>query len=413
MASNPRDRFGQFAVAFRGYNIANLGRCTELLSHPLYGSILERYLREASHICADAVRQRVDLVERVRQNRETDLETYHEAITLIVAASLAQLEILEEFFDFEYRRARMVFGYSLGELTAVIASGVFEMQHALKLPLAVAADCVELAKNVTMGVLFSRGPVLDFDEVKRLCLHITNEGAGVIGISSFLAPNTVLLLGQHCTVDRFGQLMHDVFPKRVYLRKNSEKWPPVHTPLLWQKNIPNRVGVLAHTLPGGFTAPDPPVFSLVTGKASYNDYNAREILMQWIDHPQRLWDAVYETLACGAETVIHVGPGPNLVPATFQRLRDNVQAQLTGNSLNKLGLRAMARAVRRPWLTAVLPSRTALLRAPAVNHIILEDWLLEQPLPTSVQVAMPHASEILPQVSEAPTSSQGETAGNS
>ena len=413
MASNPRDRFGQFAVAFRGYNIANLGRCTELLSHPLYGSILERYLREASHICADAVRQRVDLVERVRQNRETDLETYHEAITLIVAASLAQLEILEEFFDFEYRRARMVFGYSLGELTAVIASGVFEMQHALKLPLAVAADCVELAKNVTMGVLFSRGPVLDFDEVKRLCLHITNEGAGVIGISSFLAPNTVLLLGQHCTVDRFGQLMHDVFPKRVYLRKNSEKWPPVHTPLLWQKNIPNRVGVLAHTLPGGFTAPAPPVFSLVTGKASYNDYNAREILMQWIDHPQRLWDAVYETLACGAETVIHVGPGPNLVPATFQRLRDNVQAQLTGNSLNKLGLRAMARAVRRPWLTAVLPSRTALLRAPAVNHIILEDWLLEQPLPTSVQVAMPHASEILPQVSEAPTSSQGETAGNS
>jgi [acyl-carrier-protein] S-malonyltransferase len=406
MASNPRDRFGQFAVAFRGYNIANLGRCTELLAHPLYGSILERYLREASHICADAVRQRVDLVERVRQNRETDLETYHEAITLIVAASLAQLEILEEFFDFEYRRARMVFGYSLGELTAVIASGVFEMQHALKLPLAVAADCVELAHNVTMGVLFSRGPVLDFDEVKRLCLHITNEGAGVIGISSFLAPNTVLLLGQHDTVDRFGQLMHDVFPKRVYLRKNSEKWPPVHTPLLWQKNIPNRVGVLAHTLPGGFTAPNPPVFSLVTGKASYNDYNAREILMQWIDHPQRLWDAVYETLACGAETVIHVGPGPNLVPATFQRLRDNVQAQLTGNSLNKLGLRAMARAVRRPWLTAVLPSRTALLRAPAVTHIILEDWLLEQPLPTSVQLAMP-------QVSEAPTSSQGETAGNS
>ena len=128
----------------------------------------------------------------------------------------------------------MVFGYSLGELTAVIAAGVFEMQHALKLPLAVAADCVELADNVTMGVLFSRGPVLDFDEVKRLCLHINAEGAGVIGISSFLAPNTVLLLGQYDTVDRFGQLMHDVFPKRVYLRKNSDQWPPVHTPLVWQ-----------------------------------------------------------------------------------------------------------------------------------------------------------------------------------
>jgi [acyl-carrier-protein] S-malonyltransferase len=74
--------------------------------------------------------------------------------------------------------------------------------------------------------------------------------------------------------------------------------------------------------------------------------------------------------------VIHVGPAPNLIPATFQRLRDHVLVQLNRNSLNSLGLRAMARAVRRPWLTALLPSRSALLRAPLIEHIILEDWLL-------------------------------------
>ena len=181
--------------------------------------------------------------------------------------------------------------------------------------------------------------------------------------------------------------MHDVFPARVYLRKNDHAWPPVHTPLVWQKNLPNRVGVMMQTLPGGFTKPNPPVLSLVTGKLSYNDFNSRELLIQWIDHPQRLWDAVYETLSGRIETVIHVGPDPNLIPATFNRLRDNVQAQLTGNSLNKLGLRAMARAVRRPWLTALLPSRTALLRAPTVRHIILEDWLLDQPLKEPARAA--------------------------
>jgi [acyl-carrier-protein] S-malonyltransferase len=103
--------------------------------------------------------------------------------------------------------------------------------------------------------------------------------------------------------------------------------------------------------------------------------------------------------------VIHVGPGPNLIPATFYRLRENVQAQLTGNSLNKLGLRAMARAVRRPWLSAVLPSRTALLRAPHLRHIILEDWLLEQPAPTTIQVPVPAAQTAAP--------AQGETTGSS
>jgi [acyl-carrier-protein] S-malonyltransferase len=398
-------RFGQTAVAFRGYNTANIGRSNELLAHRLFGPVLARYLREASQICSEEMRESIDLVARVRENRETTLETYHEAVALIVAVELAQLEILEEFFDFQFKRAKMVFGYSLGELTAVIAAGVFELQHALRLPLAVASDCVALADNVTMGVLFSRGPVLDVDEVRRLCLQINSEGNGTIAISSILAPNTVLLLGQNGTVDQFGRMMHDVMPKRVYLRKNSDKWPPVHTPLVWQRNIPNRVGVLAQTLPGGFTAPNPSVFSLVTGKPSYNDYNARDILVQWIDHPQRLWDAVYETLASGVETVIHVGPGPNLIPATFQRLRDNVQAQLAGNSLNSLGLRAMARAVRRPWLTAVLPSRTALLRAPLVEHIVLEDWLLAQPVPASVQLAMPGTIE--------PSPSQGETTGSS
>jgi [acyl-carrier-protein] S-malonyltransferase len=380
MTSNLLDRLGFTAFAFRGYNVRNLGRTTELLAHRVYGAVVERYLVEASKICADVTMQKVDLVGRVRQNLETTLETYHEAISLIVGVELAQIQLLKEFFDVQLSRARFIFGYSLGELTAVIAGGVFAMEDALRLPLSVSADCVALAKDVTMGVLFSRGPLLDFEEVKRLCVCINAEGQGVIGISAYLAPNTVLLLGQNGTINRFAEKMHEVFPARVYLRKNHDPWPPVHTPLVWQRNIPNRVGVLMHTMPGGFTRPNPPVFSLVTGKTSYNTFNSREILQQWIDHPQRLWDAVYETLATGIETVIHVGPAPNLIPATFNRLRDNVQAQLTGNSLNSLGLRAMARAVRRPWLTALLPSRTALLRAPTLEHIILEDWLLDQPL---------------------------------
>ena len=397
MSNDLANRLGVTAYAFRGYNVTNLGRSSELLAHPVFGPVVEGYLESASQICSDTLRRKIDLVDRVRRNEETTLESYGEAIAMIVAMELAQIRLLEEFFDLSLQQARLIYGYSLGELTAVCAAGVFDVESALRVPLEVADDCIALARNVTMGVLFSRGPLLDFDEVKRLCVRITAEGKGTIAISSFLAPNTVLLLGQNKTIDTFGRQMHDVFPARVYLRKNDHQWPPVHTPLVWQRNIPNRVGVMAETMPGGFTKPNPSILSMVTGKVSYNEFNAREILIQWIDHPQRLWDAVYETLSAHVETVIHVGPAPNLIPATFNRLRDNVQAQLTGNSLNKLGLRAMARAVRRPWLTALLPSRTALLRAPTVRHILLEDWLLEQPLKEP----------------RAPLAVQGEAAGSS
>jgi [acyl-carrier-protein] S-malonyltransferase len=33
---------------------------------------------------------------------------------------------------------------------------------------------------------------------------------------------------------------------------------------------------------------------------------------------------------------------------------------------------------RHTWLASVLPSKAALLRAPFLTHVVLEDWLLEQ-----------------------------------
>ncbi len=86
-------------------------------------------------------------------------------------------------------------------------------------------------------------------------------------------------------------------------------------------------------------------------------------------------------MAAGVDTVIHVGPEPNLIPATFKRLSEDVRGQLKGRSLNSLGLRAIAGMARRPWLTKLLSTRATLLRAPFVEHIILEDWLLEQKVP--------------------------------
>lgn len=362
------------AFAFRGYNTTNLGRTPELLAHPKYGPTVERHLRRTSEVCSQALGRPVDLVQRVRLKQETNLASYGEAVGLIVAVELAHLELLESCFGVSYSSARLGFGFSLGEVAALVAGKVFDAADALRPPLSLSADCAALAEDVTLGVLFSRGPMLPIDDVVRLCLHITSDGKGVIAPSAFLAPNSLLLMGQGATLDRFKQRIPDAFPDRVYLRKNDERWPPLHTPIMWQKAIPNRSAVMMHQVRGGFTAPKPPVLSLVTGKASYNDFNARELLHRWVDHPQRLWDAVLEILSQDIDLIVHVGPEPNIVPATFSRLSENVAAQIKA----RLGIRAVSEMVARPWLKAVLPARTALLRAPLIRHVILEDWLLAQ-----------------------------------
>jgi [acyl-carrier-protein] S-malonyltransferase len=375
-------RLRHSAFAFRGYNITNMGRTPELLSHPAYGAIVEAHLRDGSAICADVVKRPVDLVSRMRERRDTrDLSDYAEDVALIVAVELAQVRLLQEFFGISLDKAKLAIGYSLGESAALMAAGVFAMQDLLRVPLALADDCVELAENVGMGVLFSRGPVLDLDAVRRLCLEITQAGKGVIDVATYQSPNSLLLLGQNGTLERFESAMRDLFPQKVLLRRNPYRWPPLHTPIVWQRCIPNRAAVMMQTIPGGFRPPTPPILSMVTGEVSYQEFNSRELLHRWVDHPQRLWDVIYNILARGIDTVVHVGPDPNLLLATFRRLSSNISAQMSGRGLGSLGRRAVSRMVRRPWLTRLLPSFTALFRAPFVEQIILEDWLLEQKVP--------------------------------
>lgn len=361
------------ALAFRGYNVTNLGRTPDLLAHPRYGPIVEANLERGSRAHREILDRPCDLVRRVRERRETSLDSYAEALTLIVAVSVAHLEILEQCLGLPPQRTRLSFGYSLGEITALVAGGMLTLEDALRIPLLLADDCVALAENVTLGVLFSRGAALPLDTIGEICQEVNFLGEGVIGMSAILSPNSVLLLGQGKTLDLMQDRVRERLPQRIAIRKNPDSWPPLHTPIVWQKNIVDRAGCLLHTVPIAPQAPTPPVFSLVTGQAGYSPASARGLLRRWVDEPQRLWDAVIETLATDTGLIVHLGPEPNIIPATYQRLRDNVLAE----TRTRFGIRALSAVVRRPWLRAFLPERTSLLRAPQIKHLILEDWLLD------------------------------------
>ncbi len=375
---NLKDSISSSAFAFRGYNVTNLGKTPELLEHPVYHDIIRNHLEQGSKLASDTLNKKIDLVEQVKNRIPNDLESYPETLAMIVSIELAQLKILEEHFDIHLEQSKFSFGYSLGEIAAIIANGVYTIEEVLTPILTFAPDAAELAQNVTMGILFSRGPALDLNKVNQLCLEISNEGEGIVAVSTYLSPNTVLLLGQNKSIDRYKKSVREHFPKGTHLKKNPNHWPPIHTPITWEKNISNRAALKMVTSKGGFTEPTTPILSCVTGEFSYTEINSREILNDWIDHPQKLWDVIDKTLSSNVKAVIHVGPEPNIIPATFTRLTNNITMQLGKKTFGSFGLRAVSRMVRRPWLTALLSTDAALLRAPFVEHIFLEDWLLDQ-----------------------------------
>lgn len=362
-----------WAFAFRGYDIENLGRSHELLEHATYGPILRQQLVESSAICSELVGRSVDLVARVESQVEPTLDEYDESIALVLAVERAQMACLYKHHGVEFEKVRLVTGFSLGEIAALTECGTVSHKDAMSIPLTLAEDCVALAHDVELGILFSRQGSLKDEEVAILCQRITQQGNGVVGVSAILSPNSMLIMGQKETVRQFKKLAKTELTTPASVRINKSHWPPLHTPIVWCKAIPNRAAVLLQTLNIKLEAPTPPVLSMVTGNVSYQAHNARDIVHQWIDHPQRLWDVVYEILSRGIETVVHVGPAPNIIPATFKRLSENIELQTKGS----FRTRTLSRMARRPWLGALLPQRAALLRAPFVQHIILEDWLLD------------------------------------
>lgn len=376
-ASDLRRKQRLTALAFTGYGPKNLGRSRELLKHPAYGSIVKESLATGSELCSAALGHRVDLAARVAANIETELEDYGEAIALVVSMELAQLRLLEEFHGIDSRKMRFSFGYSLGEVTALIASGVFEVAEVLPPLLSFAEDCVEIARDLKVGVLLIRKPA-SLSEIQAFCATASQEGSGSVAISAQLSPQAFLIVGQGNALECFEKRIKQALGENVRLKKGREKWPPLHTPLMYQRDISGRVAAKLASVSVGLERPDPPVLSLVSGKFSYNDGDSRELLSAWIDQPQLLADAMHEVLASGIDVLVHVGPRPEIIRTAFVKLGEGVAKKLGERSFNSLGLRAIGGLARNPSFTRFLFSRTAFLRAPLVAHVVLEDWLLEQ-----------------------------------
>jgi [acyl-carrier-protein] S-malonyltransferase len=373
-----RKRIATAALVFRGYDLTNLGRAPEFLTHRAYGPVVRPILESASVLCGDVLGRKIDLADRILAREPSTLQTFVQDIGTIVGMELAQIRVLEEFFEISVPNARVSFGHSIGELSALVAGGMYTMEQLLPIPLALATDCAELTANTTLGILSVKGAPLQIEDVQHLCSTISSRGQGLIGPSTYLSPHQVLLLGQGETLDLLEHEMRDYLPAGVTLRRKPNHWPPLHTPLVWERNIPNRTAMMMYHTAGGKRKPTPNVISCTTGLANYDEWNSRSILADWTDHPQRLWDAMEHTLASGAELVIHVGPEPKLLTTCFDRLSHNIMKQLKMRHLDRLGSSVIPSISKNGWLTRKLPANAVLLRAPFLHHLVLEDWLLAQ-----------------------------------
>ncbi len=212
------------------------------------------------------------------------------------------------------------------------------MEQLLPIPLALATDCAELTADTTMGILSTQGrSSSDRGRAAPLLLDQQPGARADRAVDLSLAvPGAAAGSGRHAGSARARDA-------RVPARRGdaAAQAEPLAS-LAYAARVgaqhpqPDRDDDVSH---GGRASANRhrTSFPARPALANYDEWNSRAILADWTDHPQRLWDALENTLASGAELVIHVGPEPKLLTTCFDRLSHRIMKQLKMRHLDRLG----------------------------------------------------------------------------
>lgn len=220
----------------------------------------------------------------------------------ILAASIAWLRALEERTG--PLAPAYVAGHSLGEYSALVASGALDLADALRL---VRARGLYMREAVPPGVGAMAALVgCDAAAVEAACARARRDTGEIVEAANFNGPSQTVIAGTAAAVRAACEAAKQAGARRALPLPVSA---PFHCSLM--KSAADRLAAdLAHV---AFRDPRPPVVANVT--AEPNDVAARipELLARQVAAPVRFHEMVERLVALGVTRVLEIGPGRVLV----------------------------------------------------------------------------------------------------
>ncbi|HKA42140.1 MAG TPA: ACP S-malonyltransferase [Burkholderiales bacterium] len=207
----------------------------------------------------------------------------------------------------------MMAGHSLGEYTALVASGALAFRDALPL-VRFRAQAMQEAVPVGQGAMAAILG-LDDDALRAACRE--SAQGQVVEPVNFNAPSQVVIAGHKAAVERGVEAAKAKGAKRAIMLPVSA---PFHSSLL--KPAADR---LATYLAGvSFNAPRIPVINNVDVNAETDEQRIREALSRQACSPVRWVEVVRRLAACGIVHVAECGPG-KVLAGLSRRIESKVQ----------------------------------------------------------------------------------------
>ena len=275
----------KYSIVFPGQASQSLGMLSDLRSN---FSVVNEIFQEAS----DAIN--IDLWKIINEDQEL-LNLTENTQPIMLAAGYATYKVLASEVNL---MPTSIAGHSLGEYTALVASGSLSFFNAVQL----VRRRAELMQAAVPSGSGSMAAILGLDDEKVIEICLKASDKGVVEAVNFNSPGQVVIAGEKDAVAHACELMKEAGAKRALVLSVSV---PAHCSLMQDAAMKFKHSV------------DSINFQMGNIKVLHNvdaDYsnNAEDIKSKLIEqlHKPVLWTSIVQRMKrSGVEKLIEAGPG--------------------------------------------------------------------------------------------------------
>lgn len=229
-----------------------------------------------------------------------DLELTENAQPAIMAVSMAVMRVLESQGGFQWaRHALYAAGHSLGEYSALCATGAIGLRETAKL-LRRRGSAMQSAAPVgsgTMAIALGAEIAQLEDIVKE-----ASTAKEIVAIANDNAPGQVVISGHKAAIERAGEIAKSKGVKRMLPVAVSA---PFHSPLMKpaQREMEEALGAIV------LAPPKVPIIANVTAKPESDPDRLRALLIEQVTGRVRWREMVLSLSSLGVGTFVEAGAG--------------------------------------------------------------------------------------------------------
>lgn len=233
----------------------------------------------------------------------------------VLVVSIAYLRAVQEASGQSFPAPAFVAGHSLGEYTALVATGVLSLADGIRLVRERGRLMHEAGRRKAGGMIALMG--MNQDVVEEICLYTGTE------ISNINAPGQIVISGSEENLTKARRLAQTKGARRIVPLKVSGAF---HSSLM-EPAIPGLKDAISRFT---FNSPSAPIVGNVTAEAVTEVEAIKEELVRQLRHCVQWQRSVENIIAGGVNTFFEIGPG-EVLTGLIRRISPGVQTFNIGN----------------------------------------------------------------------------------